>query len=358
MHRCLQVLEIVDLICAEMDPYSYPNHWLSSSRDLAVLARTCTSFCGPALRHLWARATLGKLITSCMPPDLWVKRRVNGVLGPIPTSRPQVELLRTIRASDWARVEFYGRLVKQLSSGTEYWSLSGVLPALSVSLPHRLFPNLQILHWNHSKDDFHYIHHFLRPTISKISLIPSSDANLSLFSTLATKCPGLLVISVSTAGHDNLEKAVSEFVRSLQYVQKLYVPSLDQTALEHISCLTTLNELMSSSLPEVSALTLISHSLTFPALRRLTLNYPDIGSTTQFLGWCSGVPLLRFHASFWGVVMGNEMDSFFATVSAAFLPSSLTHLSIACDCENLELSDPTLIQSPFNRFGASSASSI
>ncbi|KAF7330111.1 F-box domain-containing protein [Mycena sanguinolenta] len=275
-------------------------------------------------------------------PDLLVKQHMNNDSGPIQTLKPRILLLRTIRASDWSRVEFYGRLVKQLSSGTDYWSLSSLFPALSVSLPDGLFPNLQILHWHHSKNDFHYIHHFLRPTITKISLMSSSNANSSLFSTLATKCPRLLDISVSNTGHDSLEPAVSEFVCNLQCVQKISVPSLDQRALEHISRLTTLNQLILFSMPEVLMPTPLHQSSTFPALRRLTLHYPSIRPTTQFLGWCSGVPLAEFHTCFWEAVAGTEIDSFLAAISTAFLHSSLTSLSIDGDCDDLEGSDPNI----------------
>ncbi|KAJ6520539.1 hypothetical protein C8R45DRAFT_854276 [Mycena sanguinolenta] len=341
MHRCLKVPEIVHIICGALDPNSYPNPWSFSTRDLAILARTCTSFCGPALHHLWARTTLSRILLRCMPSDLWAQDVLNDP-GMFPNDTHEIRLLRIIRASDWARVKFYGRWVKDLSCGADLRSLSNVFPALSVSLLDGLFPNLQALSWHHSKDDFHYIHLFLCRTVIKISLTVSSDANSSLFSTLATKCPNLMDVYVATAGHGNPEPAVSEFVCNLQGVQKLEVPSLDQRALEHISRLTTLDELTLSSLPEVLTRTSSRHSFAFSNLRHLMFNSPKIGPTTRFLQWCSGVPLVEFSAFLWDLPTRSELQSFLAAISAAFLHSTLTQLSVECECDDLEGSDVSI----------------
>ncbi|KAJ6520532.1 hypothetical protein C8R45DRAFT_62927 [Mycena sanguinolenta] len=339
MHRCLQIPEIVDMICAELDPFS---SWSFTSHHLAILARTCTSFSGPALHHLWACATLSKILISCMPSDLWADDVTEGP-GPLAKKKHEIRQLRAIRESDWVRVKFYGHLVKHLSYGPDrpdHWSLSSVFPALSASFPDGLFPNLQTLRWHPSKDDFHFIHLFLRPTITKISLRASSDADS--FSTVATKCPRLIDVSVSLAGYDNSESEplISEFVRSLQCVQKISAPSLDQKALEHISRLTTLDKLTLFYLPKVW--TPIRQGLTFSTLQQLTLICPEIGTTTEFLGWCSQVPLVDFSVYFRDLVARNEIDSFFAAVSTAFLRFSLTKLSIHYERDDAEGTDPDI----------------
>ncbi|KAF7330114.1 F-box domain-containing protein [Mycena sanguinolenta] len=336
MHRCLEIPEIVDMICAELDP-SYS--WSFSSHNLANLARTCTSLFGPALPYLWASSTLSRILISCMPSDLWADDITKGS-GPLAKKKHQIRQLRPIHESDWGRVKFYGRLVKQLSSGADHWSLSSAFPALSASSPEGLFPSLQTLHWYHSKDDFRFIDLFLYPTVTKILVRASSDANSSFFSTLATKCPKLIEFSLAPTGYANSEPAVSEFVRSLQCVQKISVLSLDQRALDHLSGLTTLNELMLSSLPEVLTLRPIHQSPTFSALRRLALHYPSIRSTTQFLGWCSRVSLVEFKTWLREAVLGKW---------TAFLPPfqrlfsiPLSNLSIDGDYDGLEGSDPNI----------------
>ncbi|KAF8217070.1 hypothetical protein K438DRAFT_1798253 [Mycena galopus ATCC 62051] len=341
MHRCLKLPEIVDMICAALDPRCSSEWPVLSFRDLAIVARTCTSFRDPALDHLWSKAALSQILMRCMPSDLWAKDMDE---IPLPWwKRHQVRLLRPVRVSDWDRVQFYTPRVKILWSGSDHWSLSSVFPALSASLPDGLFPSLQTLSWHHSEDEFHYIHLFLRRTLTSISLVASSDANSSIFSTLATKCPKLTDISVSdgtVADYDN--SSVSEFVRSLQCVQKINVPSLDQKALEHISHLMTLNSLRLSSLPEGLTLTPIDQRPAFTALRQLTLTHPDIGPTTKFLRWCSGIPLDGLHVSIWEFVTEGQMDDLLAAISAGFLHASLTNLSVDSNCDDPEGSDPNI----------------
>lgn len=66
MHRCLQILEMVEMVCFQFDPY--PSR---DVKDLASLARTCTIFQGPALDVLWkVQRTLMNLVR-CMPTDLF-----------------------------------------------------------------------------------------------------------------------------------------------------------------------------------------------------------------------------------------------------------------------------------------------
>ncbi|KAJ6520540.1 hypothetical protein C8R45DRAFT_1066868 [Mycena sanguinolenta] len=331
MHQCLKIPEIVEMICAALDPQYSAEPWSFSTRHLAILARTCTSFSGPALDHLWVRAPLSRILISCMPPDLWAK---DPPQSSRPRDKPQIDIwprLRSNWVSDWDRVKFYTHRVKILSSGTSHrWSLSSVFPALSVSLPDGLFPNLRVLYWHHSNDDFHHVHRFLGLTITKISLTISSDANSSLFSTLATKCPKLVDISVSTINDEKFEMAVSEFVRSLQCVQKIDIPSLDQRALEHIS-------FHDSQRIDVA---LLAQSPTFSALHQLTLTCHNIKQTTAFLQWCSGVPLIEFHVEFWALASRSGVDSFFAAVSAGFLHSSLTNLSMECEYDDPDSTDP------------------
>jgi hypothetical protein len=73
MHRCLQILEIVELVLSHLDPSSLIGvlHLPFPYRDLAMAARTCTAFQGPALDRLWSSTDLFKLLTRCMPSDLW-----------------------------------------------------------------------------------------------------------------------------------------------------------------------------------------------------------------------------------------------------------------------------------------------
>ncbi|KAJ7465713.1 hypothetical protein FB451DRAFT_422984 [Mycena latifolia] len=68
MHQCLKVPELVGLVCSHL--HSGDQGWVRnpSRRDLAVVARTCTAFFGPAIDVLWRSAWLVNLLC-CLPPD-------------------------------------------------------------------------------------------------------------------------------------------------------------------------------------------------------------------------------------------------------------------------------------------------
>ncbi|KAJ7506103.1 hypothetical protein B0H11DRAFT_1974774 [Mycena galericulata] len=345
MHRCLAIPEIVNMFCTHLDPrISSDTFQIAWCCDLATVARTCTTFSGPALDHLWSSTSLRKLLIYCMPSDLWAIDAVPNYL-----ERKKIRLLRTIRVSDWDRILFYAPRVKSLWSGHDGWSLSGIFPALCVSLPGALFPNLQTLNWEHSLEDFHYIHLFLHRTLTQIEFsIPTSDSASSLLSTLPAKCPKLADISLLSRGHID-SGAVSDLVRGLKFARRIKVPSLDQNALEHVSHLTTLTSLALSSLPTSLALSQLVDGQRFPVLRRLMLTFADIGPTTQFLRYCSRVPLETFHVSFYELNTAKEMDDIFSVISAGFLHSSLTDLSIdnQSDHDSDEV-DPSIHLTPFH----------
>ncbi|KAJ7252365.1 hypothetical protein B0H12DRAFT_1117955 [Mycena haematopus] len=207
MHRCLNISEIVDMICALLDPRISSVPGPTPYRHLASIARTCTALQGPALDHLWSSTTLSKILIRCMPSDLWAIHTVEGKWG---EELQAMLLLRPVRDSDWNRIHSYASRVQVLSSGRR-WSLHGIFPALSVALPDALFPNLQNLDWGDRDEDFHYIHLFLRPTLTKIDISPSSDSDSSLLSTLTAKCPRLTDIAIRTYMSPGVP--VSEFVR-------------------------------------------------------------------------------------------------------------------------------------------------
>ncbi|KAJ6527062.1 hypothetical protein B0H19DRAFT_1243343 [Mycena capillaripes] len=333
MHHCLKIVEIVDMICFHLDP-PHPSQ-AKEFRDLAVVARTCTLFKNPALDHLWSSSTLGRLLIHCMPADLWV---VDPPASPI--FRKSVRLLRTIRAPDWDRLHLYAPRVKDLSSGLDALNLSSILPTLS-ALPESLFRNLRTLDWRHQDSDFLPIHHFLRPTLTKIRLAPTSISDWSILSTLLSKCPKLIDVAIASYGVKD-PGVVSDFVRGLQLPNTISVPSVDQDVLEHLSNIPTLKSLKFDTLPEDFTLSPVRGRQTFPVLRELILAYPDITPTTQFLAWCSAVPLHTFYVTFYETVTTAELHSLFATISTSFSHSSLTELIVDNDCEQPDTTNPAI----------------
>jgi hypothetical protein len=82
MHHCLRIQEIVGLWCSHLEEFESTTALQSYStivgkswkrpalNDLAVVARTCRAFHGPALDALWRSSALVNLLR-CMPSDLY-----------------------------------------------------------------------------------------------------------------------------------------------------------------------------------------------------------------------------------------------------------------------------------------------
>ncbi|KAJ7629213.1 hypothetical protein DFH06DRAFT_1226149 [Mycena polygramma] len=335
MHRCLQIAEIVDMVCSHLDPRSPGFRPISLPfRDLAVVARTCTIFRDPALDYLWCHAALGRLLTQCMPKDLW---NVDITEIRVFSKVRKVRLLRPIRTADWDRLHVYAPRVKRLSSGADFpmseaFDLSAVFQALSVSLPHALFQNLQSLDWQHSDDEFHHIQLFLHPRLTKLSLVLSSDSASSLLSTLTSKCPKLIDVTIHTSSSYDREDPdpgpVSDFLCGLRNPEKISVPCVGQDALEHLSRLSTLKSLVLTGPAYVPVSSGTRGRPTFPGLRNLSFQGPGIGSTTQFLKLFSAVPLCRSDMTFYEVITADEIHALFAGMVAGVSHSSLTALIV------------------------------
>ncbi|KAJ7204232.1 hypothetical protein C8J57DRAFT_1407356, partial [Mycena rebaudengoi] len=281
MHHCLRIQEIVGLWCSHLEESSTISleaystiageSWKRPAlKDLAVVARTCRAFHGPALDALWRSTALVNLLR-CMPSDLsW----------------------NVTCDMDWDRVLIYAPRVHHLFSNSYDCDLSKVLP-VSACLPPRLFPHLQRLHWGHSDNDFRYIHLFLGPGITELS-----------FTTVAIRS-NLSAVSVAEI------KAVSVFLRSLTCVETISVDTYLPVANRH--------SLRLGILPTLSAFNAGPDIRALAVLRRLYLARAEIGVTTRFLGWCKEMPLKSLVLEFITFLTGQETPR---TSSMLFPPVS------------------------------------
>jgi hypothetical protein len=80
MHRALSIPEILQIVCHHIcpDPVRKPSE--DATRDLARLARTCTTLSEPALDVLWSFQDTIIHILDTMPTDIWRKNRVSQYL--------------------------------------------------------------------------------------------------------------------------------------------------------------------------------------------------------------------------------------------------------------------------------------
>ncbi|KAJ6549949.1 hypothetical protein B0H19DRAFT_1073847 [Mycena capillaripes] len=348
MHRCLTILEIVEMIlehlCGskrlEFEQATWKQPWLT---DVAITARVCRFFNGPAITCLWRSAVLVNLIR-CMPSDLLDFHELDEPREGHDSRRISTDvkyemwLDRPIRATDWDRVSIYAFRVKELFSGCDEWDISEVLPTIAMCFPNNILGNLKSLHWACSNEDFPHITMLLIPTITSISF-SSSPAALSLLSVLTMKCPTLkgfhLSLSLDTDDWDSEPEieAVSAFVLSLYSIESLSVPIMDQSALEHIRTVPNLKSLrIDTFLPELT-LPPVRDTETFRALDTLQICYAPIGPTTQFLGMFCRVPLTSVSIDCSPSPTGDETHMFLTAMSAGLLHASLTQLTFGRDGE-------------------------
>ncbi|KAJ7453813.1 hypothetical protein FB451DRAFT_1280836 [Mycena latifolia] len=337
MHRCLGVQELLALIFSHLDTIEHSGCRSYSSRqptlqDLAVLARTCSTFRGPALDHLWRFSTLANLLR-CMPADLWVVNEAGE-----PLWKCDMHPRRPIRAEDWNRVLVYAPRIQNLYSTCWDCDLSPILPMISVSLPDQLLPNLQTLHWWPSEASFHFIHLFLGPTITEITFSGSSIPAVSLLPTLALKCPTLKNVSITTGE----KRAVSAFLRSLECVESVHVDSMDHSALEHLSRLPTLTALELNTLPTPLSLSPRLDLQPFAVLRKLRLGSLNIETITQFLRSCKGVSLRSLNLDVQTCPTTAESHEFYRALSASVSRSSLTEVNFDVGISDFDGNSPNL----------------
>jgi hypothetical protein len=77
MHRALTVPQALHLLCLEIRSSRGCELGKNASRDLAVLARTCTLISKPALNVLWQFQDTIIPLLDCMPPTIWQQDRVS-----------------------------------------------------------------------------------------------------------------------------------------------------------------------------------------------------------------------------------------------------------------------------------------
>jgi hypothetical protein len=65
MHRALEILEIVEMICEQAAIMK--GDW----SGVATLARTCAFFLNPALNAIWRHQETISNLLKCFPDDLW-----------------------------------------------------------------------------------------------------------------------------------------------------------------------------------------------------------------------------------------------------------------------------------------------
>ncbi|KAJ6583628.1 hypothetical protein DFH09DRAFT_1029228 [Mycena vulgaris] len=339
MHHCLQVPELVGLVCSHLQgprhlgiafEVGHPKHG-----DLAVLARTSTVFSSHALRLIWNSVTLLNLL-SCLPSGSFELRTT----GEGYFTKYIMQLLRPLQKSDLERVLVYAPHVKHLLSDPRFADLSPVFPSASPWLSENMLPNLQGLYWMHGENDFQYIDCFLAPQLTTIRIPHTSLAALTLLSSLALRCPQLTDVTLFPRGTPDLRSmavsAVSMCVRGLHDIERLAADMLDHPALEHLSRLTSLRHLRLGGLP--STLPTHDDEALFPSLQTLYFS-SEIESPFRFLEWGNTIPLVGFTAECPAFSTADEVHRLFSAAAGGISHSPLTEFAFDNEFDSFDFSD-------------------
>ncbi|KAJ7471675.1 hypothetical protein B0H11DRAFT_1811961 [Mycena galericulata] len=292
MHRALQILELIEMICAHLPakPFGHPDNspqWTKSRGALAVLARTCKTFQEPALDALWSHQGNLFHIIACMPQDLWA--------GPLePELLDTMDVIRPILPSDWERPLFYMSRVRSFETISWAPLPKGLLRTLALCMPtEHFFPNLRALSWNSKANDklFPHIRLFLSPRIAKLEIRLSTTVwHLSFLPNLALSCPDLVDAtihsdSISADLRPHLRTSTSLFVCGLKRIETLHVKEIDNAAFQHlatVSSLTCLTVLTVNAFPSFPAPDLFHKSI-FSSLQTIDVStdtvHPAIAMT-------------------------------------------------------------------------------
>ncbi|KAJ6529834.1 hypothetical protein B0H19DRAFT_1193348 [Mycena capillaripes] len=285
MHRALEILEMVEMICGEV------HRTPSSHSTLCSLARVCRLFSKAALDFLWKHQFMMANILACMPTDLWE------VVG---SGRSRfVRARRAIRPEDWVRFQIYAHRVRVLimsdhfcDSTTDTWS--PVFEMLGTSLPmEHLFPNLHTLIWRVNRQPwFSHVDLLLCPRIDSLSLgTVCLLTHLALLLTLPTRCPLVTSVKVRTGPELHAQwPLLSTMVCKLTRLAELDVANVDQHAFEHLSQLSTLRSLTIQHEPEFAPPQRKPDVHFFTRLRGLTLEDVSHNFLEAFISmddaWC------------------------------------------------------------------------
>ncbi|KAJ7168709.1 hypothetical protein C8R46DRAFT_1268164 [Mycena filopes] len=322
MHPALEIAELVGLICAEVSVSSHQQR--ETKRDLNSMARACRSFSEPALDFLWKDQPGMTNILATMADDLWQKRHGGVVI-----------VLRPIKSQDWVRFDFYARRVRVFSWPdssrlvSDTWTAVFSLLAASIPVDH-LFPNLKSLSWTAVGQAYSpFLHLFMSPDLETISMRRlSGDAHLSLLPSLAIHSPRLKSVTIFTTRQPQGQSEHTTMIRSLVYLEKLDVPSLDQSAFTHLSELPGLTSFSIRVGPHFVPVHGPSDTPTFPALRQISLPNTPPAFLFVLLTMISARSLRSFHVVTSSSPTRAETTRLYALLAACSHPHEFTDVSV------------------------------
>ncbi|KAK7017810.1 hypothetical protein R3P38DRAFT_1317050 [Favolaschia claudopus] len=322
MHRCLSVLEILELICSHLDGLQ---RWPA----LAALARTCRSFSGPALCVLWQTHLSLAPFLKLMPADLIRKS------ADFPR---KWNLIRPITVSDWDRPNVFAPRVRELVLQSQDWNqVADIFPILSACAPLGvIFPNLRSLTcyiMSVEAANLPSIRSFFSLTLQEIKIICRWNVtSISLISALPITCPTVKHVSVScTSSPGGLGRTTSLFVKGLHYLVSLSLGGAEcnSAVISHLGQLSTLTKLELVSLPDIFSFPPTSTADLFPNLRTLSFSATEVVPVITFFSMCSDTPFALVFVTFKSHPTAADTERFFHILKLGRACATLQSLTLA-----------------------------
>ncbi|KAJ7161789.1 hypothetical protein C8R43DRAFT_1174497 [Mycena crocata] len=350
MHRALQLPELSAMICSHVSPdlvydadRSYLEPDVDGQRDLAALARTCTTFQEHALDQLWCYQATFAHILRCFPDDLW---DVPVILDSVDTLVVQ-KMIRPMVPSDWVRPLLYMARVRTVNCHARVKPSEELFEILSAHLPtDYFFPRLRDLSWSRTDALVRYYRTLFIPTITHLYLeVSTTLSNTSFLPILALQCPHLTEASINHCFDRHFEsvealhvlQSTSLFLRRLPHrLQRVGADFLDQAAFEHLAGLPTLEWLEIFDLeiaPLIHSLALTGIS-PFARLTNLNLSSSSAQSVNNIVKTLFDSPLSEIQLTVPSGVAFFSALSETLDVSAAVV--SLRRLDLTCSDTNRE----------------------
>ncbi|KAK7018129.1 hypothetical protein R3P38DRAFT_3200476 [Favolaschia claudopus] len=324
MHRCLHIVEVLEMIFREFDGRK-------GRATLARLARTCRTFSPGALDLLWKAPGSLDPILGLFPADLVALRPTEG-------RKLQWEILRPIAFNDWDRVAVYAPRVKSFYLGfSTLEKTSKVLPVLSFCSPRGLvFPNLRYLGCTFVTINPALIRPLLPAGLEEFSLLCQADTeSLSIISVLGDLCPGLKTVTIHLANSESNDPkpSLSNLLHTLRRLVSLTIDMPDAADIAHLGQLSTLKTLQLGTLPHgLSSLPVPSYPL-FPNLVELRISHAEIQSAIAFLAFCANTPLASLRLNFASTSSDADVARFYHALKLACAHDSLRVLRIVHSAE-------------------------
>ncbi|KAJ6592388.1 hypothetical protein B0H19DRAFT_1364940 [Mycena capillaripes] len=286
MHPALTISEIVGLIFSEVESSSGHRH--GTKRDLlslAALARTCISFRDPALDLMWEyQRTIWNLL-SCFPQDL-ISDGDDSESSNESIEGPLLHRLATER--DWIRPRIYANRVKYFYPGRcdEWFAFASTQIFEFCNSRRPLFPRLEFIRLDLPYSNPRSIELLLSNRVTQIYLTSRDKSILSEIVPMLTEKGPLLteagIDATNYTGDPDWPHVVSSFVRSLQFIKVLVVPTLDQEAFEHLGRIETLTTLQLDN-ADIPVLSLPPGDYLFPSVHLLHFESTTFANVMAFI---------------------------------------------------------------------------